>query len=524
MVLIRQKTAQLSLALLASVALLAPAQGNAQRLSRAVQNILEQAQSIEARFAQASDAQQQEAALSDMEKLIAQCSDVRGCQVQSLTPVYRRMLQPKAQAEGVQANEDALDEGDEDEDPINFTGQSVPDAAGADALLDERNKRFVQMVQFNPAVQEGIRRWLTDMRPALMESYVNYQYLRPHMAPAFQRAGLPEALLFGIMAKESNGKVHVSSRAGASGPLQFMPATGRRFGLGPDGTGFDTRFDARMSAEAAAAYLLERYAQLNGNIELSLAAYNGGEGRALRIYNQSGGRSFWDISVYNQFPGETRDYVPMVIAAAWLYLHPSEYGLRFPRTWGAGRVSQIQLKRATSINELTICLGNARGSNGYQRALRNLNPRYRINDPLPEGTTLTVTNTIASLYNRYCVTGKRAETTRQLMMSSVNGALVHGSTAPVGEVRVSELTPTVPSQAAPQRASAPAASTAPARNRTQQRQQRTRTHRVARGETLNAIARRYQCSVQQLASANNIRAPRYAIQPGQTLRLTGCKK
>ena len=327
------------------------------------------------------------------------------------------------------------------------------------------------------------------------------------------------------MAKESNGKVHVSSRAGASGPLQFMPATGRRFGLGSDSTGFDTRFDARMSAEAAAAYLLERYAQLNGNIELSLAAYNGGEGRALRIYNQSGGRSFWDISVYNQFPGETRDYVPMVIAAAWLYLHPSEYGLRFPRTWGAGRVSQIQLKRATSINELTICLGNARGSNGYQRALRNLNPRYRINDPLPEGTTLTVTHTIASLYNRYCVTGKRAETTRQLMMSSVNGALVHGSTAPVGEVRVGELTPTAatpaPQAVAPQRASAPAASTAPERNRTQQR---TRTHRVARGETLNAIARRYDCPVQQLAAANNIRAPRYATQPGQTLRLTGCKK
>lgn len=508
------------------MALLAPAQGNAQRLSRAVQGILEQAQSIEARFVQAADAQQQDAALTDMEKLIAECSNVRGCQVQSLTPVYRRMLQPKAQAEGVQANDDALDEGDEDEDPINFTGEAVPDTAGADALLDERNKRFVQMVQFNPAVQEGIRRWLTDMRPALMESYVNYQYLRPHMAPAFQRAGLPEALLFGILAKESNGKVHVSSRAGAAGPLQFMPATGKRFGLGPDGTGFDTRFDARMSAEAAAAYLLERYAQLNSNIEMSLAAYNGGEGRALRIYNQSGGRSFWDISVYNQFPGETRDYVPMVIAAAWLYLHPSEYGLRFPRTWGAGRVTQIQLKRATSINELTICLGNARGSNGYQRALRNLNPRYRNNnEPIPEGATLTVTHTIASLYNRYCVTGKRAENARQLMMSSVNGALIRGSAAPVGEVHVGELTPaSTATAAAPPRASAPAASTAAARNRAQQRQRTPRTHRVARGETLNAIARRYNCSIQQLASANNIRAPRYAIQPGQTLRLTGCKK
>ncbi|PJK10340.1 lytic transglycosylase [Lysobacteraceae bacterium NML08-0793] len=511
---------------MASLLVCAPAQTQAQRVPRAVQQILDQAQAIEARFAAAEEAEQQDAALTEMEKLIAQCSNVRGCQVQSLTPVYRRMLQPKAADAPQLAGRDELDEGDEDEDPINFTGQSVPTAATADALLDERNKRFVQMVQFNPAVQEGIRRWLTDMRPALMESYVNYQYLRPHMAPAFQRAGLPEALLFGIMAKESNGKVHVSSRAGASGPLQFMPATGRRFGLGPDGTGFDTRFDARMSAEAAAAYLQERYAQLDSNIEMSLAAYNGGEGRALRIYNQNGGRSFWDISVYNQFPQETRDYVPMVIAAAWLYLHPAEYGLRFPRTWGAGRVSQIQLKRASSINELTICLGNARGSNGYQRALRNLNPRYRINDPLPEGTMLTVTNTIASLYNRYCVSGKRAETARQLMASSVSSALVRGSTAPVGEVRVGELTTDVaaPQASAPApataRATTPSRPAAPARAQAQ----RPRSHRVARGETLNAIARRYDCSVQQLASANHIRGPRYAISPGQTLRLVSCKK
>jgi membrane-bound lytic murein transglycosylase D len=39
-------------------------------------------------------------------------------------------------------------------------------------------QRFVRMVQFNPAVQAGIRRWLTDMRPSLMDSYENYQYMR----------------------------------------------------------------------------------------------------------------------------------------------------------------------------------------------------------------------------------------------------------------------------------------------------------------------------------------------------------
>src|SRR3546814_11557370 len=96
------------------------------------------------------------------------------------------------------------------------------------------------------------------MRGQLISSHENYQYMRYLMWPQYERAGLPEALLFGIMAKESNGKVHATSRAGAAGPMQFMFATGKRFGLGVDATGFDTRYDPNASAEASVAYLNER--------------------------------------------------------------------------------------------------------------------------------------------------------------------------------------------------------------------------------------------------------------------------
>ena len=480
----------------------------AQRLSRAANAILEQAQAAETRFKAAQDADSQAAAVATMEKLMADCGKQKGCPMDRLVPMYRAMLVPEDAVE-------ESDEGDEDENPINIAGDAVPQGATADALLDDRNKRFVQMVQFNPAVQAGIRRWLTDMRPALMDSYVNYQFLRPQMAPAFQRAGLPEALLFGIMAKESNGKVHVGSRAGAIGPMQFMPATGRRFGLGNDGTGFDTRYDPKMSAEAAAAYLLERYAQLNNSIEMSLAAYNGGEGRASRVYQQSGGRNFWDVSVYDKFPAETKDYVPMVIAAAWLYLHPSEYGLRFPRTWGAGRPAQIQLKRSTSLNEISICMGNARGTDGYLRALRNLNPRLTPSAWLPQGGVINATSTMSTLYNRYCVSGKRSEIARQLINSDVSSALV----------RVGPLVPTEenagegdasPATVVPANPATRAQSTlAPARKTTQ-------THRVTAGDNLTAIARRYQCDTRELIKANDLQAPRYALRPGQVLKLAGC--
>ena len=505
--------------------MLLPPATHAQRLSRAATAVLEQARAAEARFKSAQDADQQDAAVTAMEKLMADCGRQKGCPIDQLMPIYKQMLQPQS----VAAGED--DEGDEDENPINIAGDAVPDTATADALLDERNKRFVQMVQFNPAVQAGIRRWLTDMRPQLMDSYVNYQFLRPSMAPAFQRAGLPEALLFGIMAKESNGKVHAGSRAGAVGPLQFMPATGRRFGLGDDGTGFDTRYDPARSSQAAAAYLQERYAQLNNSIEMSLAAYNGGEGRALRVFQSSGGRNFWDVSVYDQFPAETKDYVPMVIAAAWLYLHPSDYGLRFPRTWGAGRPAQIQLKRSTTLNELGICLGNARGTDGYLRALRNLNPRLTPSGWLPQGGIINATSTISTLYNRYCVNGKRADIARQLINSDVSSALVRVgplvTAAPAAPASTDGPVPDAPATVVPANPATraqvvtpakPAAKPAPAKPAP------AKTHRVGSGENLTAIARRYQCDMKLLISANDLQAPRYAIRPGQVLKLEGCGK
>ena len=450
-----------------------------------------------------------DAALKQMESVVSDCGRTRGCDLQAILATYKRLLE-RPVADDMDDEDDDLDL-----DPVNVTGNGVPANANADALLDANNRRFVQRVQFNPAVQAGIRRWLTDMRPALLASYENFEYLKPQMAPAFQRAGLPEALLFGIMAKESNGKVHAVSRAGAAGPMQFMPSTGRSYGLGNDGSGFDTRYDPRSAAAAAASYLQQRYLELNNSIELSLAAYNGGEGRALRVFQSSGGRSFWDADVYNQFPAETRDYVPMVIAAAWLYLHPREYGLRWPRV--SSNPSSMRLQRPTSLNELGICLGNARYNDGYLRALRNLNPRYDVNAPLPAGTMLTVTTRIAGLYGRYCVQGERADLARQLMASDARTAVVRvGEIGPVPE----STTTYVPGQSAVQ---ATVATGKPAPVVAKSKPRPTKTHTVRRGETLTQVAQRYQCDMRVLAKANGIKPPRYMVKPGQKLKLEGCR-
>jgi membrane-bound lytic murein transglycosylase D len=439
------------------------------------------------------------AALTEIKAVIEACSRQRGCSVPTMLATYERLLKATPQL-----GEELFD--GEDEDPIDerdFVSADVPDAATAAALLGDDGQRFVKMVQFNPAVQAGIRRWLTDMRPSLMDSYENYRYMQHLMSPAFKRHGLPEALLFGIMAKESNGKVHAGSRAGAVGPLQFMPATGRRFGLGNDGTGFDTRYDPRASADAAAQYLTERMAGLNNSIELSLAGYNGGEGRAARVFQGSGGRSFWDVDVYNQFPAETKDYVPMVIAAAWLFLHPKEYGIRWPKV--SATPATIRLAQSASIYELTICLGNYGSRDGYMRALRNLNPRWEADSTIPAGSTLNATSRIAWLYRFNCTGGKRADLARQLVASNVQSALVR-----IGPMSsTTETTASAPEQDAP-----PPKPARPAK---------PQSYSVQRGENLTSIARKFDCDLGDFARANKLKAPKYAIRPGQSLTLEGCK-
>ncbi|NUS39678.1 MAG: transglycosylase SLT domain-containing protein [Lysobacter sp.] len=481
-----------------------------------------------------------DAALEDMEDAVAACGKQRGCQMSTLLGTYKRLLKDAADGGATDADDGDVDPADPDPDHAGVAAfnASVPQAAHAASLLAADGHDFDAMVQYNPAVQAGIRRWLTDMRGALLQSYENYETMRQLMWPSYQRAGLPEALLFGIMAKESNGKVHVTSRTGAAGPLQFMYATGRRFGLGPDATGFDTRYDPRAAAEASAAYLNERMGELNHSVELALAAYNGGEGRALRVYQNSGGRSFWDAGVYAQFPEETRDYVPMVVAAAWLFLHPKQYGLTFPK--GDAKPAPLHLQQPASIYELAICLGNKGVREGYLRPLRNLNPRYDAASWLPVGTTLNATTRIVGLYGRYCTQGPRAELAAQLVRADPGTAVVrvgHLQPAPMGAATTSATTvqsapvQTAPAPAEMQPASAPTAvapssvskPVAQAEPRAKAKRKATPGHySVRRGETLTSIAEKFECDMRELARDNGLKGPRYAIHPGQRLKLAIC--
>src|SRR5690606_21021760 len=148
---------------------------------------------------------------------------------------------------------------------------------------------------------------------------------------------------------------------------------------------------------------------------------------------------------------------------------------------------------------------------GYMRVLRNLNPQYEAEAWIPAGTRLNATVRMAGLYERWCTRRARAELARTLVNSDPATAIVR-----VGDMETVTLPDgTVIQQSAAQTAAAPTPAPAPAR---------PRTHRVASGETLNAIARRYSCEVRALAAANGIKPPRYALRAGQTLKLEGCRQ
>jgi membrane-bound lytic murein transglycosylase D len=218
--------------------------------------------------------------LDQLKAAAARCGATAGCDSQRFYSVFDHLLRLKDGDFGGDQDLDSDIDPTQAALPTGKTGAaSLPEAQRSVTLL--HGQKLSELIAMNGPVKAALEMWLTQWRPALMDAYVNYQYMRFEMWPQYQAADLPEALLFGIMAKESGGKVHAVSRSGAAGPLQFMYATGARFGLTSDG-GFDLRYDPSESARANAEYINEQLGQFNNNLELTIAAYNGGEGRLRR--------------------------------------------------------------------------------------------------------------------------------------------------------------------------------------------------------------------------------------------------
>ena len=437
-------------------------------------------------------------ALDQLKDASARCGLTPGCDPQRFAAVFDRLLRLK---------DGSFIEGEDADDTVQGAEVGAqPGDAGSSVALGSlpqaqrsvtmlKGQQFSDLMVMNGPVKAALEMWLTQLRPNLMDAYVNYQMMRYKMWPAYKKADLPEALLFGIMAKESGGKVHAVSRSGASGPLQFMYATGLRFGLSNE-DGFDQRFDPTLAAQANAEYIDEQLGAFNNNLELTLAAYNGGEGRMRRIAATSPGASFYDPQIYGQMSAETRDYVPMVLAAAWLFLHPDSYHLTWPKIDGEG--GQIVLKRPASLTELTVCLGSAQGmTNGWFRTLRNLNPRLDPQQTQPMGARLEVPRQLEKAYATNCTDGPWP-----ILASDLHNA-------------VKIVAPPPPAATSSALANGPSPASKPASGG-------SRSYTVRRGDTLVSIARKSNCAdVEDIARMNGLKG--HQLRVGQALRVPVCR-
>jgi membrane-bound lytic murein transglycosylase D len=167
--------------------------------------------------------------------------------------------------------------------------------------------------------------------------------------------GLPEELKY-LSIVESGLVERSISRAGAGGLWQFMPYTGRSYGLHQDFY-IDERFDPIKSTEAACKYLKMLH-NMFGDWELALAAYNSGPGNVRKAIRRSGyKKSFWEI--YRYLPRETRSYLPQFVAITYIMNYDLEHNLlvedyRYPVVYDTLMINNF-LNLKLLAEEINVC-------------------------------------------------------------------------------------------------------------------------------------------------------------------------
>ena len=384
---------------------------------------------------------------------------------------------------------------------------------------------------------------------------------------------VPEAMKYLAMA-ESGLNPQARSWAGAVGMWQFMPATGRRYGLQVNAW-VDERRDPEKATRAAARHLRDLYEEFD-DWHLAMAAFNCGAGcvrRAVRRADETD-PSYWDA--YDYLPRETRGYVPMFIAAARIMENPGAYGFEAAPPTPAFSYDYVAVHGSMlSLQTLAQLAGTD------PSVLRSLNPelrrgrvppskeRYHLRIPLgtyprfvwnyaelPErrkqpattyrvrsgdtlseiaqrfGTSTTVLQRMNGLESSLIRNGQRLV----VPVRDYEGALTteagengpmrvqYGTSPPVRPLDPIDTTTGVRTSEASSASGSTAssetlASTAsPSSSDASSSDEISSVYRVQRGDTLAGIAQRFGVSVAQLRAWNDLNDSR--IYPGQNLRIS----
>lgn len=317
------------------------------------------------------------------------------------------------------------------------------------------------------------------------------------------------------------------SRGHASGPWQFIPSTGKHFGLTQDWW-YDGRRDIVASTRAALSYLQQLSNRFDGDWLLALASYNAGAGTVSRAIarNQRKGlpTDFWHLDL----PRETSAYVPKLIAVAQLVANPAKYGVTLadipnePYFDIVDTGGQIDLSQAAKMAGISV------------QELYMLNPGFNRWATPPDGPdhllipvqhTDTFTTALADLPDDQRVTWTRYVINSGDSLISIS----HKKGVPVDTLkRVNNLnsnqiiagnTLLIPGGRAKSDNYASALEKTLLRHN-QPSGRRLTTYAVRSGDSLWTIARRHRVSVKDLMAWNHL-SSRSVLRPGQKLNLYG---
>jgi len=365
---------------------------------------------------------------------------------------------------------------------------------------------------FKDRVPQHFARWLE--RKGRWEDMIQ-QELASH--------GMPKDLLYLSMI-ESGFNPRATSPAAAAGMWQFIPATGRRFGLRIDRF-VDERRDPWKSTRAAIGYLSALYQEF-GDWRLAMAAYNCGENCVERAIRRSGTNDYWKVAL----PHETRNYVPRIFAAAILSKNPKAHGFDI-HPWAPvlsdtfsveGGITLSQISGAMGVPSDSLALLNpalVRGStppehgqwvlnlpvgtrDKFATAYASLERNYQAPQPLRYVHRVRGKETLAGIAARYGVSVADIKKWNR----------IGGRTRKVRPGRTLVIWGDFPGQSAVAGLVEP-----PLAKRGQGIPQHTQqaSHKVRRGESLAAIARQYGVSTNDLCQWNGISGGK--IKPGHRI-------
>lgn len=233
----------------------------------------------------------------------------------------------------------------------------------------DRLKRLPNIMEmpYNEIVQKFIDRYTGRLRRSVSYMLGASNFYMPIFEDALMAYDVPLELKY-LPVIESALNPKATSRVGAAGLWQFMPSTGKQYGLEINSL-VDERRDPVKSSYAAARFLRDLY-KVYGDWSLVIAAYNCGPENVRKAIQRSNGKAdYW--SIYPYLPRETKGYVPAFIAANYVMTYYCDHNICPMRTTLPAKTDTVTVTRDVHLKQIADVCGVSLDE------LRALNPQYR---------------------------------------------------------------------------------------------------------------------------------------------------